>query len=199
MKEKPEGSRLYYIGGITGSGKTSVSREVAQNTPETVVVYGSKLLMEHFGCRSYDELNSVSDYKQKKGRIEIFSNLVGTEAKNVLVDGHYVIFIRDGKPARTVDEEWIVNFQALIHLITDPNIILERLLKDVQDFSRRIKNLIESDETVLDRIKRSQENSMDQAQNLANHISIPLRIVDNSSDLQKTAQKVKAIISGDKY
>lgn len=188
--EKEKASHLWYIGGITGVGKTSIITAASEGIPNSNLIYGSRVLMDKLGCRTYEDLNAISDTRQQQARIEIFSELKQSDSKTILVDGHYVIFIRNGNPVSTIETEWVIDFDGLVHIVSRPEIILERLLLDEENFFRRLKNLSSLGKTILDKIERSQDISLENALIVSEQTSKPLTIIDNSADVKSGAEKL---------
>ncbi len=184
---------LFFIGGITGSGKSSVTRELAINDERITPIYGSQALMNHFNCHDQLDLGRISDKQQEKGRIEIFSKLSSLESTIAILDGHFVLFTKNGVKS-VIEKEWIKNFKSLIYLKSSPNSILERLTSDRTNLPRRLKNLIRKDCSLLERIKQSQDISINFAKRISKDNKIPLRFVDNSTDLASVINKVEKII-----
>lgn len=194
MNERINNPELFFIGGITGSGKTSITEEITRRDDKIKAIYGSKALMDYFGCVSYEEINTISEDRQRQARIEIFSNLRPQNQGKILFDGHYLIFTKNGEATSTVEPEWIRQFDMLIHLNANPHAILERLLSDPKNFRRRLVNLSYLNGSFVDKIQRTQDLSIREAESISRLTGVPLSFVSNSSTLPEAVNEIEQLI-----
>lgn len=194
MKESSEHKKIIYLGGISGSGKTTLTHHLVEQLPQSGALYFSSSMRNHFNSRSYEELDKVSDTKQRRARIQIYQEFVTKPGlTKYVIDGHYLLFGRSNIPTPCVDDEWARDVSVFFHIVVDPEVALERMGGDDIAYERRIKNLVkipgESD-SLLDRIKFTQGLSLDAASEVAKKTKKPLYIVDNSGSVTSALRSV---------
>jgi len=80
-----------YIGGINGSGKTTIAKKLAELLGFKYIST-SQLIMQKIGRPyDYEYLRSMPNEEQMEIREKIFDDLV-SENRNIIVDSHYLKF-----------------------------------------------------------------------------------------------------------
>lgn len=187
----------YYLGGIAGSGKTSITRVISELDPSTSVLHGSRKMLEYFGVNSYADLNIIPGPLQKEARLALYQKALVDAPGNLFIDAHYVLFGQGDKPVEVVDQEFTDKIGAFFHIIADPELIMERTFLDQESLPRRKNNLLTLGAISLDSIKRSQEVSVRCAEGVSEIANAPLKIVENNESIEHAAHAVLRLASSD--
>ena len=108
--------KFFFVGGVNGSGKTTVLHLISEKKPEFHVIKGSEYFMKWLGIkrRNYGQLQSLPDRKTllELGRMMRYllkEKKYSNNKKIVLIDAHFTN-IRNGKT-----EEWISDWLSLVN------------------------------------------------------------------------------------
>ena len=126
----------FFVGGINGSGKSTVLKKIASKDERFEVIHGSKYLMECLGIEEgdYETLRSTPDNVKEKAKEQMAKEISSRKNsdKVILFDAHY-IKIHEGKIDSAVKGNWIALFEKLFLIKSDPKTILSRIESDPRD------------------------------------------------------------------
>lgn len=121
---------LYYLGGVSGVGKSTFLQKLGESYPEIRIVKGSEAFMEWIGIEQgdYAKLRSLSDeYKDRE-----FAKLIASIAKkerlsggHIVLDAHY-LNLRHGKIVDVIGD-WLKEVDVLLLLTADTKTVLQRV------------------------------------------------------------------------
>lgn len=77
-----------YVGGINGSGKSSVGRIIAENNRGIMAVSSSDLLLNYLGLTSREELRNMTEERLQEARERALPDYLRTH-NDVIIDGHF--------------------------------------------------------------------------------------------------------------
>lgn len=136
MKKFKKTGRAFFVGGINGSGKSTVLKEISAKDERFEVIHGSKYLMEYLGIEKgdYETLRSTPDDTKEKAKENIAKEISSRKdpSKIVLFDAHY-IKIHNGKISNAIEGNWIALFEKLFFIKSDAKTILSRIENDPRD------------------------------------------------------------------
>lgn len=134
---------LFFIGGINGVGKTSITNFLAEESSEIKVLSGTEELMKRLGIKvgDYEKLRMVTEKEKDEAFADFFFDLKKSYQENdvVLVTGHYVKTL-NGRITPSFGP-WYGLCDAAILVVSEPKVILERILRDESEGSRVNRNL----------------------------------------------------------
>jgi adenylate kinase len=134
-----------YVGGINGSGKTTILKEVAKRL-DFEYISTSKLMMEIIGRPSdYDHLRSIPSDQQMEIREKMFDDLAFDSNRNLIVDSHYLNLIK-GK-TNIITRDAIKKFDVFVLISAPIEQVWDRVRKDEEIRDRALfpENLSEED------------------------------------------------------
>ncbi|MGO4773606.1 ATP-binding protein [Flavobacterium sp. W22_SRS_FK3] len=118
---------IIFIGGIHGSGKGTIC-ETLKNKIDLIHLTASEVL-------KWDELSTqeeklVTNIDETQNRLVINLNKIVEENKTYLLDGHYCLLNKDGKPEKIPIQTFKdINPKKIILVIANPETIKKRLAK----------------------------------------------------------------------
>ncbi|MEK7113216.1 MAG: AAA family ATPase [Patescibacteria group bacterium] len=134
--------KFIFVGGINGSGKTTILNLVAASNKEVSVIKGSKIFMKWLGIKrgNYKKLQSLPDKKVLMEQEKMIHYLVkkrrfGRSKKIVLIDAHYVN-IREERVQGWVGD-WLSMMSGLALIKASPTDILRRIEYDENESIRK--------------------------------------------------------------
>ena len=150
--------KFFFVGGVNGSGKTTVLHLISEKKPEFHVIKGSEYFMKWLGIkrRNYGQLQSLPDRKTllELGRMMRYllkEKKYSNNKKIVLIDAHFTN-IRNGKT-----EEWISDWLSLVNglvlIKAKPAEILKRIRIDNKKKTKRQRNLFPTNASYKEKIK----------------------------------------------
>jgi adenylate kinase len=186
-------SRNIFLGGINGTGKTTLISELGKND-KFRVLYGSDLLMEKLGISKgdYDSLRMLSRERIQKALNKMLKDLLSppSDKQYLVFTGHYIDF-HEGRLERNVGE-WISQFDTLVHLVAEPKIIAKRIGTDNKDRKNLPKGLNDSEK--LQYLKNCQDMSLKEMKNISEKYDISTVILKNNAEVQGMKEAFLEII-----
>lgn len=191
-------NRVYFVGGVSGTGKSTLLEVLLKTGDKFQVVSGSKCFMQWLRLKGddYEALQLLShDFKNKEldkmMRHLIYNPLFGN--KSLLINAHYLRII-DGEVSDVVSDvvsDWISLFDGLFLIITKPEIILERLENDflVSGRNRNIFPLNISNNNKLHLLYEYQTVTLEKVKELSRKFNIPFFVIRNHS-LEEASNKL---------
>lgn len=165
MKASIGGSRIIFVGGIHGVGKSSICRETSVPTGATHIVASD--LIRSMGQKSDDGNKRVESISQNQD--VLVQALHGFVNSNIcyLLDGHFALFNSDG----TISDVPVSTFQSIAPIAASfiydaPASITERLGKRDQN---------RFDLSTLDLLQAHERSN---AERICEHLGIPLLITN---------------------
>ena len=190
-----------FVGGIGGSGKTSLITATARLVDGCEVIHGSKLLFEALGL-------SQGDYMALRGiAAEVKEQVFGRELQNrlarqlapgnhLLIDAHYLNFW--GQESRRVVGPWIAAMDILVVLEVDAGVIARRLEGDCGRSDRLVQDegVGVSNQVSLEVIQKRLTETRVEAGRLALKYGKPLIAIDNSYALSSAVEVLSSELRG---
>lgn len=157
---------IYFIGGIHGTGKTSICQLLSEkyNIPH----YSSGMLINK-GKQIYKQVDKINDNQEILIKeIERLSNY----HNNIILDGHYTLLDKSNN-IQYIPEELFskLNIKQMILLKCNIDIIYNRLKE---------RDNIDYDKNILLKLQKSEENYYN---NLCNKFKFQYKIYDTSTDI----------------
>lgn len=194
--------KIIFIGGINGSGKTTVAKKFLRKK-NFLVLHGTTELMKilKIPINNYELLQKTNIRKTKKAMIQLFLNLSTFSSyikkKNIIITGHYVK-IFNGKITPFFGR-WYKYCNLLIMLYSSPSIILDRIEKDEinKERNRKIFASHFSDRKKKELfLKKAQNISFKIMAKASEEFKIPYYLLkNNDGKIQKTVKCIKNIIN----
>jgi adenylate kinase len=186
---------IYYVGGINGTGKSTVLAQLAQMNDFEIVPLTQRLI-QFAGLTGYDELRQRSQVINRRDLAELINGLVvESENKNIVLDGHY-LNLRRGRVSK-VTGSWIGRMTALILITADPAVIYERINQDNKDRALFGSGL--SGEAAIKRLAQYQLQTIAEFDTLADRYTLPKIVVENN-DVYHAAAAIRlfhrSLVSG---
>ncbi len=135
--------KAYFVGCISGTGKSRILNEAAKPNHQLQLIYGSDYFMKWLGLKSgdYDTLRSLPDDFKNRQLDKMIRFLIYSPphpSKSLLLDAYY-IRINEGRITNAVDD-WISLFDGMFLITAAPKEILQRI--DIDSLTnRRDRNL----------------------------------------------------------
>lgn len=132
--------KIVFIGGINGTGKTTVAEELSRKTGYPFFE-GSSELMKELGLKAgdYDLLRKIPEREKKLALERMFERISKLpEHDRIIVTGHFVKIV-NGKVTK-YKGPWLSFCAYLIHISSNPNIISERITKD-EEVGKKLRKL----------------------------------------------------------
>ena len=125
-----------YVGGINGSGKTTILKEVAKQLGFEYIQL-THLMMEALGFPfDYDKLRITPEVEKTKVREEILAKLLSDNDRNIIIDSHYLNLIK-GK-TNIVNGPAIAKFDILVLISAPVEQIWQRIYEDQKTRDRAL-------------------------------------------------------------
>jgi len=165
------------IVGVGGSGKTSLSRAVAEST-NAEYISASGILKKYYNVPRSVDLEKFSQEELNLKFIELLLDLVDENPdKRFLLDTHAIVFRDDGTTDETFPSELYPYMKAIIDVISDPQDISRRVTADNNNGVRERKLL--SPEQLLQRINKSSQRAIE----IGREGNFPYYWLENNRDL----------------
>lgn len=184
-----------FLGGVNGSGKTTILQGIHELRPEWNIVKGSQRLMEQLGIPGdYDTLRATDPLVLKRA-IEIMMKTLlkeGSIFPHQIVDSHF-LNLNYGVVYQVADT-WIAGFDALVLLSVPAEKIFERMKKDTHRdralFSKTTAP--EEEHAILEAYIQETEKEF---LHLAQTYTLPHRKIENTEKDQAIAELIQFIES----
>lgn len=195
VDEENKKRRLVFLGGLNGSGKTAVTK-VMESNPRITVFYGSKMLMEFLGCKSYRELDAMPEKDQITARSRFFNSGLFADCKTeiALIDFHYILLRGNSRFELSVEEDWAHRIDLFLHIVAEPKLMLERILNDKEDSKRKIQKFKSDYGDYEKQINFYQEISLKIGSEMVKKLGRPFRVIENNSTIEETMGRMKNIL-----
>ncbi len=195
-------SKSIFVGGINGSGKTTVLNSLCRNRLDYTFVKGSKRLMERLGIRNsdYEKLRNLPDDLVYAETDKLIRSLIEENSKKIgyhLLDAHY-LNIRNGVVSDCIGA-WIKLFAGLVYFRASPATILRRIKKDEGNKSRdrKLFPATSRDEERLELLGRYDKIAIVTMRRFAAELSVPSVVIDSSnSNPDKAMKELDKFIKG---
>lgn len=158
--------KIYFIGGIHGTGKTSICQLLSKryNIPN----YSSGILINK-GKQIYKQVDKINDNQEilikEIERLSDYHN-------NIILDGHYTLLDENNNIQYISDELFgNLNIKQMILLKCNVDIIYNRLKE---------RDNIDYDKNILLKLQKAEENYYN---NLCNKFNFQHKIYDTSTDI----------------
>ena len=160
-----------YIGGIGGSGKTRVTRLLAERIEGVSTLTGSEIMMRAAGVSSREELRQLPEEQKERLRISVIPALYKSHDQ-LLAEGHYYL-----------TREEIDCFDAFL-LVEAP---VERIVEFRRSDVTRVRSL--EPEAVL----RERQEMTERIKLLETRHGLQVVKIENGSTLDDLAEKVRSV------
>ena len=178
-----------YVGGINGSGKTTISKEIAERLG-IEYISTSRLMMEKIGRPSdYEYLRSVPGDEQMEIREEMFNELASQKDRNLIADSHYLNLIRGN--VNVITRDAIKKFDILVLISAPTEQVWTRIHKDETKRDRALfpENL--SQEESFKMLKSYQEETRQEFLKLAKiHDKKSIEIINPDGGLESSIEEL---------
>ncbi len=178
-----------YVGGINGSGKTTILKEVAKQLGFEYIST-SKLMMEMLGHPGdYEYLRSIPGDEQMEIREKMFNDLALDEDRNLIVDSHYLNLIR-GK-TNIITRDAIKKFDILVLISAPIDQIWKRVCADETTRDRALFPESFSGEESFEVLTQYQEDTRQEFIRLAKlHQKKNIEIINVDGKLEKAVKEL---------
>jgi len=193
-------TRFYFVGGINGSGKSTILKELTKTEKKVKIIHGSVYFMRWLGLKNgdYNTLRSLDDVFVLKELDKMMNFLIKNpsfDANLIIFNAHY-LNIRYGKAIKWIGD-WMRLMDGLFLIKSNPQIILQRLNNDLKK-TKRDRNLFSQNANYVKKIKfLSFCNNKSEIiiKKLSKNFNIPYFIINNK-DILKTIRSFKKHIKG---
>lgn len=178
------------IGGIQGTGKTTITRltvaKLQELGVEADIIHGAEIMSQIMGV-TIEELRKMSDNLKIKAREEMFQQIYAEDRKNIgriiLRDAHFSFF------DKTLNQFVIVPYRKEDRQQMKAMVVLDIPVEEV--INRRKLEINQRNDRVLDVtiIEREREIELDTARKQAGQLGIPILIIDNFSQSAENTSK----------
>lgn len=176
--EKDKG--LYFIGGIEGVGKTTLTSRAATLLSNTINLTASNIIREK---SNIEDIATIPYTQQEQCLIRGISESFKTTNKRLLLDAHYICF-EDDKDYEVVKDDFWQETKAFIHISSNVDSIYKRSTRDeIDGIKKRSLNDLPSIKSI-EEISRRQELSRKEAVFVAKHFNKPLIHLMNNESLK---------------
>ena len=185
----------YFIGGVSGVGKSTFLNKLKEINNDFEIIYGSKYFMKWLGLKKgdYGALQSLPDDIKNKELDKMMRYILKNKQnkKILLIDAHY-LRIHEGKIS-VATGEWMRFFNGLFVLNDEPKEVLRRINFDTINTKRIRKifpgNIINNNEK-LKLLSCYLNKTMDKVKELSTIFNIPYFIIQNKHDkIEKTLEE----------
>ena len=190
---------IIYLGGINGSGKTSIVQKINERLPNLHIVHGSKELMKrlNISVNDYDTLRSIPEKVKEEAVTELLHDL---ESKNkcqtIIVVAHYAKVVR-GEITSSFGP-WYGHCDKLVLITGSSREILDRITIDQASGRRTERNLFGCLHKTREQIKFLQEAqrvSMQVMEQAAKEFRIPcFALVNLKGKMDLAVEQLTSII-----
>lgn len=152
-----------FVAGTYGVGKTFICDKLSSLL--SIPHFSSSQIIKHAGIQK-----SVFDVDLNQQRLISGLKSINSEYSSILLDGHFCILSQNGMSTIGVDTFRALNLKAIVLLVQEPEVIFKRLkgrkgeLFDVRS------------------IERFQDSEVMQAQEVANKLGLPIKLVLSEED-----------------
>jgi len=186
-------TRIYFIGGINGVGKSKLLDLLAQQNQDFEIIHGSEYFMQWLGLEKgdYRSLRSLPHGVKNEELNKMMRSLTccfSTSIRPRLISAHY-LGIDEGK-ITCATGNWISLFDALFFINAKPEEILERINRDFLETQRNrpifpVGPL--SKKTKLMLLSRYLKKSLEEVKKLSVRSKVPYFVIQNKTGtLQQT-------------
>lgn len=194
-KIKNKKNKAYFIGGISGSGKSAVLKNLEKLNQRFQIIHGSEYFMKWLGLKTkdYNKLQSLPhDFKNKElnKMMQYLINNYSLEDKSILISAHYLRIIK-GEISDAVGD-WISLFDGLFFIDAEPKIILERLENNFL-LTGRYRNIFPqniSKRRKLDLLYTYQAKTLEKVKKLSKKFNIPFFVIKNNLSLKEASDQL---------
>lgn len=194
-KIKNNKNKAYFIGGISGSGKSAILKNIGKFNHKFQIIHGSEYFMGWLGLKNkdYNRLQSLPDNFKNKELNEMMKYLIynyQSGNKSLLISAHYLRII-EGEISNAIGN-WISLFNGLFLIDTEPKIILKRLENDFQN-TKRYRNIFPPNilkEKKLDLLYDYQIKTLEKVNKLSKRFNIPFFIIKNNLSLEEASNQL---------
>lgn len=127
-------SNLKRIGlyGISGTGKTTILKEVSKLTPNTIWLEGSQLVINAAGLslEQFKRLSENEKYFYREMAIDKALEIQAKEKKHIIIDGHLIFVKGESEFENVMTEKDKIFYTDYIYLNLPTEIIIERQQND---------------------------------------------------------------------
>lgn len=189
---------LFFLTGLNGVGKTTISNSLAERNTGIKIVNGSKELMDRLSIpNNYEKLRDLPDSVKDQTFFDICNELSLSNEK-VVITGH-LLKVLDGKIHDSLGP-WLKKCKKVILIKSSPDDILQRIIKDDNLGSRKHRRVFSN--TMLSRksklvfLDKAQKLEFKILESLKNDHSIITSIVENNQGyLENTLNQVLNLIN----
>jgi len=193
-------NKVYFVGGISGVGKSSVLKTLQKSNQQFQIIQGSKYFMKWLGLKTsdYNTLQSLPNRFKNKELKKMMQFLIYNSlnsSKSVLINAHF-LRIHNGEITNAVGN-WISLFDGLFFINADPKKILERINYDFLTTGRDRKLFYSGmdEKAKLNFLKYCIKKNLQKIQELSNKFKIPYFIINNKDGMiNETVKNLKMCI-----
>ncbi len=183
-------NKIFFVGGVNGVGKTSFMKELSRCRPDFEIYYGSERFMKWLNIQpgDYKSLRNMSDsYKNAEMNTMMTKYLSDClpQGRTIVIDAHYFNY-KNGNIVDTTGE-WMSLLDGLFVLFAKPEIILQRIKKDVNLGRKRDlfpDNVLMNKKIEI--IKTFLNLTSLKAQQISKKYRIPYFVINNNGKLETT-------------
>ncbi len=188
---------IFIIGGVNGTGKSTIGNELSKITG-VPFFEGSKVLMQelHIKEGDYDRLRQIPE-KIKRKKFSMAVEKLSNDNKYLILSSHY-IKILNGEMSE-YSGNWFKHCLVNIHVVCTPSTVLNRIKLDEKKFER-YRNLFSrwNNQNEQDFLEKSQALSIRVFEKVSLQFVIKSVIIDNTTnDIIKNIKPIVSLIKND--
>ncbi len=182
-----------YVGGVNGSGKSTILAEVTRQKPEFTIIHSVTAFTEWLGFPGdYEKLRAIPPEEGIQKLSQFMDVLLAKPIDILLFDSHYLNLVRG--VIKPVMGPWIKKFDVLILISADIDSILKRIESDSRD--RALFPPEATKETCEAIYKNYCKQYKDVFHQLALQYNLPSKEIENSEgEISQVAQELIDIVN----
>lgn len=188
----------YFVGGISGVGKSTFLSKLEKVNDDFEIIYGSKYFIKWLGLKDgdYDTLQSMPEDIKNKELDKMMKHILNNKQnkKTLLIDAHY-LRIHRGKISDATGD-WVRFFNGLFVLNCAPKEVLRRMSFDILNEKKIRKTFPVNTSNNNEKLKLLSyylDITIDKAKELSDKFNIPYFIIQNKRD--KIKETVKEFVA----
>lgn len=176
------------MGGINGSGKSFLAKEVTLADPAFEVAHTTSMFMNWLGFEDgdYPRLRQLSsDLKSEENSRMLSSYLreVGARGISSILDSHYLNMV-EGHITRLVDGDWPRLLGGLVLVEADVGVVHQRITEDNNKRQRHLFPKLATPGEQRDLLQTYQTSTREEFRGISTQFDLPNRIIRNDGPIE---------------